>query len=129
MSLLENLCLPSIPGAETPNPIKAAPIEAAPTETPLAPAPTETPPTPAETSPVPSLDVGSLQFDPEVRVLNEYPNLTKTVQRHLPDVDIVKRGPNKGYASRPYMDSLLTLQEIMVGGKPVPDAIVPGVPK
>jgi hypothetical protein len=34
---------------------------------------------------------------------------------------ILQRGPNAGRISRPYMNSELTIQEIMAAGKPIPD--------
>lgn len=44
---------------------------------------------------------------------------TNTAGRHFND--IVKRGPYKGEFSRPYMNSPHTINEIMAGGKPIPD--------
>jgi hypothetical protein len=46
-------------------------------------------------------------------------NMTKTVADHAEDV--VTRGPFKGELARPYVDSPLTVQEIMKAGPGVPD--------
>lgn len=39
---------------------------------------------------------------------------------------MVKRGPNAGQLSRPYMNSPLTIKEIMSTGKGIPDATFKG---
>ena len=49
---------------------------------------------------------------------------TKTAARHFSD--IVKKGVYKGEPSRPYMNSSLTIQEIMQAGKGIPDATFKG---
>ena len=51
--------------------------------------------------------------------------MSQTVQNHMNDV--IKKGPNAGQFSRPYIDSdgtTLLLKEIMESGNPVPDAIL-----
>ena len=48
----------------------------------------------------------------------------KTAARHFSD--IVKKGVYKGEPSRPYMNSSLTIQEIMQAGKGIPDATFKG---
>ena len=51
--------------------------------------------------------------------------MSQTVQNHMNDV--IKRGPNAGQLSRPYIDSdgtTLLLKEIMESADPVPDAIL-----
>ena len=49
---------------------------------------------------------------------------TKTAAKHL--TDVVKKGAHKGKLARPYMNSPLTIQEIMATGKGVPDAYAKG---
>ena len=49
---------------------------------------------------------------------------TQTAARHFQD--IVKKGPYKGELSRPFMNSPLTIQEIMKAGKGMPDATFKG---
>ncbi len=44
---------------------------------------------------------------------------SKTAAKHF--TEFVKRGPNAGRLSRPYMKSPLTIEEIMAAGKPLPD--------
>lgn len=51
--------------------------------------------------------------------------MSQTVQNHMNDV--IKKGPNAGQLSRPYIDSngtTLLLKEIMESADPVPDAIL-----
>ncbi len=50
--------------------------------------------------------------------------LTETVANHA--TDVVTKGPFKGELARPFINSPLTMQEIMAAGKPVPDAIKAG---
>lgn len=45
--------------------------------------------------------------------------LTETVGKHL--TDVVKHGANKGELARPYLRSPHTIEQIMKGGKGVPD--------
>ena len=54
-------------------------------------------------------------------------NLSETVANHA--TDVITKGPCKGELARPFVNSPLTMQEIMAAGKPVPDAIVPGALK
>lgn len=49
---------------------------------------------------------------------------TKSAGNHFGD--IVKKGVNKGQMSRPYMNSNLTIKEIMSSGKGIPDATFKG---
>lgn len=49
---------------------------------------------------------------------------TKTAAKHFSD--IVKKGIYKGEMARPYMNSPLTIQEIMQAGKGIPDATFKG---
>ena len=49
---------------------------------------------------------------------------TKTAAKHFDD--IVTKGANKGQLSRPYMNSPLTIKEIMATGKGIPDATAKG---
>lgn len=44
---------------------------------------------------------------------------TETAAKHF--TEFVKKGPNAGRLSRPYMKSQLTIEEIMTAGKPIPD--------
>jgi hypothetical protein len=44
---------------------------------------------------------------------------SNTAARHF--TESVKHGPNAGRLSRPYMNSPLTINEIMAAGKPIPD--------
>jgi len=44
---------------------------------------------------------------------------TETVAKHY--FEVAKRGPNSGRLSRPFMRSPNTINEIMAGGKPIPD--------
>ena len=44
---------------------------------------------------------------------------SNTAAKHF--TEFVKRGPNAGRLSRPYMKSPLTINEIMAAGKPIPD--------
>ncbi len=44
---------------------------------------------------------------------------TNTAAKHF--TEFVKKGPNAGKLSRPYMKSQLTIEEIMTAGKPIPD--------
>ena len=55
--------------------------------------------------------------------VSEY-TYTKTAAKHFSD--IVKKGTYKGELSRPYMNSPLTIQEIMRAGKGIPDATFKG---
>jgi len=54
---------------------------------------------------------------------SEY-TFTQTAEAHLGD--IVKRGANAGQMSRPYMNSPLTINQIMSTGPGIPDATFPG---
>ncbi len=49
---------------------------------------------------------------------------TKTAAKHFDD--IVTKGANKGQLARPYMNSPLTIKEIMATGKGIPDATAKG---
>ena len=55
--------------------------------------------------------------------IQEY-TYTQTVTNHF--LDIVKKGPYKGELSRPFLNSPLTIQEIMKTGKGIPDATFKG---
>ena len=45
--------------------------------------------------------------------------MTETVASHA--TDIVTKGPFKGELARPFLNSPLTIQEIMAAGKGIPD--------
>ena len=49
---------------------------------------------------------------------------TKSAGKHL--TEVVKRGAHRGELTRPYMNSPLTIQEIMSTGRGIPDATFKG---
>ena len=72
-------------------------------------------------SDIPYEEIGSTYTLPNAEDLV----MSRTVQNHIND--IIKRGPNKGQLSRPYIDSnatTLLLQEIMAAAPPVQDKVL-----
>jgi len=64
-------------------------------------------------------------FNPGAKGAGKRFTFTKTAAKHFKDI-VAKNGWHNGKAARPYMDSSLTIREIMSTGKGMPDATFKG---